>query len=191
MRSKSNSLCVSMAAAVLVWAAAAHAVPSAALLTAMERGDRDGANYLISQGIDLRVRTESGATALHVAAALGYPLIAQMLLDTGANPEELGPNGNTPLLFAAQEGHAEVVGVLLQAGADPLTTNDFGATAVGLALGLGHRDVVSEFGRTILTADASPPNWLWATGLLAAAGISVTVFRRHRERTCRRPCPAG
>lgn len=172
---------ISSALVVLVLTSAAVAAPYTDLITALEGGDTNVAADLLRQGVGLRARTESGATPLHVAAAFGYPEIVRMLLETGADAGERGPNGNTPLLYAAQEGHAEVVRVLLQAGADPGHENDFGMTAAGLALGWGHRDVTAELGETALAGDedSRAPYWLWAAGLLAAAGIGSVELRRR------------
>lgn len=175
-----NKLFALISTVTMAWTGAAHALPSVDLITAMERGDTERATDLIRQGVDLRARTESGATALHAAAAYGYPEIAQMLLDAGADSGERGPNGNTPLLFAAQEGHVEVVRALLQSGADPAVANDVGSTAAGLAMGLGHREVAHELGATDVTDTPSPPSWLWTAGLLAAIGTGTTLLRRHR-----------
>ena len=167
--------------ALLLWASAAFASADADLITTLKRGDTSLAADLLSQGVDLHTRTESGATPLHLAAAFGYPEIVRILLEAGADTGARGPNGNTPLLYAAQEGHAEVVRVLLRAGADPEAENDFGATATGLARGWGHRAVSRELGMTALTdvADSSVGSWPWVAGLLAAAATGAALFRRY------------
>ena len=178
---RNNSLYgITPAVALVLWASVAFAPADADLITALKRGDTNLAADLLSQGVR-QTRTESGATPLHVAAALGYTEIVQKLLEAGADAGERGPNGNTPLLYAAQEGHVEVVRALLRAGADPASENDVGATAAGLALGWGHREVAGALGLTVLSddADSSARSWLWTAGLLTAAAIGAAWFKRY------------
>ena len=67
------------AVALVLWASVVFAPADADLITALKRGDTSRAADLLSQGVSL-TRTESGATPLHVAAALGYTEIVQRLL---------------------------------------------------------------------------------------------------------------
>jgi hypothetical protein len=61
-------------------------------------------------------------------------VVAQLLIDNGADPDLCDECGNTALMRAAKRGHPEVVRVLLAAGAQPRTKNVYGNTARDFAL---------------------------------------------------------
>jgi ankyrin repeat protein len=60
---------------------------------------------------------------LPVAVAMGRTAIVRLLLETGADPEQIGQGGRPLLYVAATQGNESVVEVLLEAGAheDPVT----------------------------------------------------------------------
>jgi hypothetical protein len=74
-----------------------------------------------------RMLTLKGATLLHVAAEFGQPVVAQQLLDAGADADQTalidanGIGGQTPIFHAATQGGDNgitVVRLLLERGAD-------------------------------------------------------------------------
>jgi len=68
------------------------------------------------QSVDLELRGESGATALHIAAAGGNETIIRSLLDRGSDAAAKDEDGRTPAHVAAQAGHHSVEPLLTQTG---------------------------------------------------------------------------
>lgn len=60
--------------------------------------------------------TDSFESPLTLAACGGHVDLALLLIDRGANIEEVNDEGYTPLMEAAREGHEEMVSVLLSRG---------------------------------------------------------------------------
>ena len=74
----------------------------------------------MERGLRPNARTDSGATALMFAAALGSSRIVQRLLDAGADPSLSDLNGNTALSLAQTNNHPEVAAILEAALQQPL-----------------------------------------------------------------------
>ncbi len=74
---------------------------------------------LISRGGDIEVReTSKGATALHLAIYRGHRGVAQVLLDSGADPDVISGERWTPLHIAAARCDEDMVRLLVEKGAD-------------------------------------------------------------------------
>ena len=73
---------------------------------------------LLTDGLDVRSKTQEGYTALHHAAAGNHREVAELLLAKGAevNTEHGKP---TPLHWAIREQHKDMIGWLLARGANP------------------------------------------------------------------------
>jgi uncharacterized protein len=68
--------------------------------------------------LDVNVRTTTGATPLHFAAASGNSETVGILLDNGADVNATEPQwGQTPLMFAAASGRTDIVKLLVAHGA--------------------------------------------------------------------------
>jgi ankyrin repeat protein len=75
--------------------------------------------YLIEQKANVNARATKvhpGITALHCAAAQGYPEVVKLLLAHKADASLTDENGQTPLMMAQEEQIAAVIEVFHQAG---------------------------------------------------------------------------
>jgi len=59
---------------------------------------------------------DSFESPLTLAACGGHAELANLLIERGANLEEVNDEGYTPLMEAAREGHEEMVALLLAHG---------------------------------------------------------------------------
>ena len=66
------------------------------------------AEILIRNGAKVR-DTENSFTPLHCASSNGHLDAVKLLIENGADPEDINENGWTPLHGAAQNGHLRVV----------------------------------------------------------------------------------
>jgi uncharacterized protein len=97
----------------------------------------------LAQGADLYGRTESGETALHLAALEGHEAIVVELLCRGLDPS-VRYSGFTPLHCAAYRGHAGVIQRLLAHGPDVEGCGKPKAKALLRAFVKGSRNALSE-----------------------------------------------
>lgn len=67
---------------------------------------------------------DSFESPLTLAACGGHVELANLLIDRGANLEEVNDEGYTPLMEAAREGHEEMVALLLAHGRAFLVSYD-------------------------------------------------------------------
>ncbi|KAL3470252.1 ankyrin [Aspergillus californicus] len=92
-----------------------------ALQHAVENGNMDLVNLLISQGADINIgpATNGGVTALQIASIQGFLGIARTLIDMGAdiNAAPATMNGRTALEGAAEHGRIDMLHMLLDEGA--------------------------------------------------------------------------
>ncbi len=94
-------------------------------------------SLLLARGADPAAANVHGWTALHQAAYVGLPALAQLLLDAGA-PVDVSARGEggTPLVVALFWGHALTAELLAQSGVHPANLR--------AAAGLGRVDMVEE-----------------------------------------------
>uniref|UniRef100_A0A182QMF6 Uncharacterized protein n=1 Tax=Anopheles farauti TaxID=69004 RepID=A0A182QMF6_9DIPT len=87
-----------------------------------------------------------GLTPLQIAARKGYPDVARLLLEQGANVQLRDGNGNSALHFAVERGCVQTVRLLLRYGARVAMKNSHGKSSLELALASEQRKIV----RTLL-----------------------------------------
>ena len=138
---------------------------------AAKSGAAGAVRALLKRGADVNAAQGDGMTALHWAASLGDPSLAQMLLAAGANVRattRLG--GITALHMASQAGQAQVVAALIAAGADPNLPTATGATPLMLAARSGSAETATrlvEVGADIDRTEAA----FGQSALMVAAGL--------------------
>ena len=90
---------------------------AAALFTAILKGRIAMVQSLISQGVNVNIRTVSGKTPLMAAAFKGYSDIVQLLVGNRADVNMKDSRGDTALKLAARGGYTRTVELLKKSGA--------------------------------------------------------------------------
>eukprot|EP01031_Cornospumella_fuschlensis_P027703 gene27703-33462_t len=103
--------------------------------TAIRRNDMHALTALLDyKVIDLNIRETSlmgGHAPLHLACMENKPIMAELLLQNGADPSLKSNStlGETPLMICCKHGHLKCAQVLLQHGASVDTLDNFGNNA--------------------------------------------------------------
>ncbi|GAB1314608.1 Potassium channel AKT1 [Madurella fahalii] len=84
-------------------------VNETAIIQAASDGDAGRVAELIGLGVDVNARDRWGWSALSMCGYSGNKAIARMLLDHGADLDNVDVDGDTPTTLAAQRGHAELI----------------------------------------------------------------------------------
>ncbi|CRK35879.1 hypothetical protein BN1708_019843, partial [Verticillium longisporum] len=82
-------------------------VKDTAIIEAASDGNLQKVADLIHVGMDVNAKDRWGWTALSMAAYGGFPAIARLLLDNGANLDNVDVDGDTPIDLAANRGHTD------------------------------------------------------------------------------------
>jgi hypothetical protein len=98
---------------------------AAALFNAILKGRTAVVQSLLTQGVNVNVRTVSGKTPLMAAAYKGYTDIIQLLVENGAEVNMKDSRGDSALKIATRGGFTRIVDILKKAGA---RSEDPGAT---------------------------------------------------------------
>lgn len=108
---------------------------AAGLRRAIQNGDLAAARVMIQDGAPVNLQTETGATALMIAAHAGdLGLVTWLLGHPEIRPDFQEADGWTAVMFAAFFDHAPVVRALLDHGIDLNVRNVRGETVFDLAL---------------------------------------------------------
>jgi|GEM_PF-6046046 len=97
---------------------------------------------LLDHGVDVGYEFDF-RPLIAIAAMFGQENTIQMLLDYGADVNDMDGSGVTPLMFAAQDGNRELVEFLISQGADKSMKDIKGQTALDRALTAGHEEMQS------------------------------------------------
>lgn len=88
-------------------------------------------------------KDDGGLVPLHYAARWGHGQAIKLLLEAGADPNEVGGGGmESPLHTACDQGHAQAVKALLTGGAQENLTDVAGQTPIHYAARNGHTTIV-------------------------------------------------
>ncbi|HZI38653.1 MAG TPA: ankyrin repeat domain-containing protein [Acidimicrobiia bacterium] len=90
------------------------------------------AQSLLAAGANVSARDLQGWTALHYATR-AQARAAELLLESGADPNSAADDGTTPLHQAAVAGNVQVAKALIAAGADIVRPTEAGLTPLGAA----------------------------------------------------------
>jgi len=160
-RFRSATLCLAcLVAGAATASAGARSVPP--LIQAVKGSEADLVRALVRKGVDVNAPDVDGTTALHWAARLDSPAIAELLVRAGARPNVANRYGVTPLSLAAANGSGRMMQRLLEAGADP--------------------KVVSGDGETVLMT-ASRSGTAEGVKLVLARGVDVNAREKRRGTT--------
>ncbi|XP_052083811.1 uncharacterized protein LOC127721184 isoform X2 [Mytilus californianus] len=87
-------------------------------------------------------KTESGESALWVAAYSGQIDVLEFLIAKGFHINSVNKQNVTPLFIASQRGHVDIVKLLIQNGADVNKCKENGASPLFVACHEGHLEIV-------------------------------------------------
>ena len=119
---------------------------------AVEAGDIEQVQSLISSGADVDAKDSSGRTALHLVISRGHANVAELLIAKGADLNAKTCSGNTPLHYAAS-GRRNMTEFLLANGANVNARNNRGQTPLDYALASGRAQVLGVLRRAGLTKE--------------------------------------
>ncbi len=126
----------------------------------------DVATFLHTNIADVNLPGPGGGPPLLLASQNGNPDLVRLLVEHGAEVDQLDSRSKTALIHAAQHGHTEVVSLLIQAGAGVNLASQNGRTALIQASQNGHTNAVKVLLRS--GADVSIADELLTTALVAA-----------------------
>ena len=139
----------------------------------------DTAEYLLGKGLSLNSRTETGATALHIAAGWARRAMTLRLFQLGADINAIDHMGRTPLHEVAtvisDGAEIDTLKVLMAKGARIDTQDKHGETALHIAAKNGCTHMVAAL--LYFKADATIKNTLGKTAMQLAKdnGYAATV----------------
>jgi ankyrin repeat protein len=113
------------------------------IFSAAKVGDWQSVDFLLKGGINPNIsESETGQTALVIAAKSRHFDIVETLLKFGAKPDIADDYGKTALSWAAQNGEFDVAKLLLDAKANPNHQSKEGMTPLMLAIKGSYANVV-------------------------------------------------
>jgi ankyrin repeat protein len=114
---------------------------SSMLILACYRGNKDVANFLLENNVDVNFVSKSG-TALMACVVKGQFEMVDALLLKGANVDLVDDNGVTALMLAVQFKNVAIVTLLLEYKANKLLLNKEGKSAFEYAVFSGNEEII-------------------------------------------------
>lgn len=116
--------------------------PRTDLIKAIESSNLDAVKTLLDLNVDIKQRlgtsentNYTGSTFLHIVARNGNPMISELLLSRGGNPNEKDINGSTAPYAAIQSGQCDILFTLLKSkNFDPKITDQNGDNLISKAI---------------------------------------------------------
>ncbi|XP_067660458.1 serine/threonine-protein phosphatase 6 regulatory ankyrin repeat subunit C-like [Haliotis asinina] len=112
-----------------------------AIFTAVEFNKPSICSYIMSLGIDLKLRCPRDLTPLAYAISLANTDIAKILIKGGSELEGVFPRGNSMLHLGVMSGQLDIVKYLCRVGMDVNKQNKYGNTPLHLATLYGLYDI--------------------------------------------------
>ena len=117
-----------------------------ALYVAIKKGKEACADLLISHGADVYNVAKNGKTTLWHACDQSMPLLVQILLEQGVDPNQSDrETGQSALHQAARSGDSDMVNTLITHSANINAITKDSVTPLSIAAEDGHRDIVEVF----------------------------------------------
>eukprot|EP01125_Pyxidicula_operculata_P008808 TRINITY_DN2922_c0_g1_i1.p1 TRINITY_DN2922_c0_g1~~TRINITY_DN2922_c0_g1_i1.p1 ORF type:complete len:292 (-),score=80.30 TRINITY_DN2922_c0_g1_i1:144-1019(-) len=91
--------------------------------------DKNCLETLLKRGADHKLKTQSGVTCLHFAAAEGDKDLVQRFINMGLNVNDQNANGKSPLHIATEKNHLDAIKILLMANASTTLKDAWGRVA--------------------------------------------------------------
>ncbi len=120
------------------------ACTSQGFVEAVRQGDSDAAALFLQAGFSADSCDERGISVLSHAVRAQLPLLAEMLLASGADLNKLASDRlYSPLMDAVQKGDLAMVNLLLSKGADTSLRSRDGQTALIISVGQGSKEIAA------------------------------------------------
>ncbi|RXG71185.1 Ankyrin repeat and SAM domain-containing protein 6 [Armadillidium vulgare] len=116
------------------------------IIVEMNKGNLNPFNRFRWGRVDINISDENGNTLLHIASAMGFRNVIEILLRFWPKVEARNSFGCTPIMQASRLGYKDVVEKLIEFDADVTATNCFGLTSFHLAAASGNVELVEYFG---------------------------------------------
>ena len=131
-------------------------------------GSSDVLELLLKEdtGIDINQKDSKGNTVLHLASYSGHSKCVTILIQYGANIDEINEDGCTPLLVAIKYASVELIFILISAGADVNAMDCRGISPILVAANRGRDELIHIL--IIYGANVNTKNLFCKTALMYA-----------------------
>lgn len=92
----------------------------------------------------ISARSASGTSPLHIAVGMGHVSTVSLLVQLGADINEVNEHGTSPITLAVDRNHLDVLSLLLEQGADANKLNYTGTSSIHVACKNGRVDALKR-----------------------------------------------